>query len=92
VCLPGGFGTLDELFEALSLKRTHKLEPFPVILVGRAYWDGLLGWLESAAVGAGALSPEDLEALEIIDDPAAVVRRVQECHEGLCRRLGIHRG
>jgi len=92
VCLPGGFGTLDELFEALNLKVTHKLDPFPVILVGRAYWEGLLGWLEGAAVEAGALSPADLEAVEIIDDPEAVVARVEACHEGLCRRLGIHHG
>ncbi|MGE0160821.1 MAG: TIGR00730 family Rossman fold protein [Gemmatimonadales bacterium] len=92
VCLPGGFGTLDELFEALNLKITHKLDPFPVILVGSSYWDGLLAWLRSTAVGARTLSPADLEALEVIDDPAQVVARVQACHEGLCRRLGIHDG
>jgi len=90
VCLPGGFGTLDELFEALNLKLTHKMEPFPVILVGRDYWRGLREWLRSAAVPAGALTLKNLDALEIIDDPGAIVARIQECHEGLCRRLGIH--
>lgn len=92
VCLPGGFGTLDELFEALNLKVTHKLDPFPVILVGRSYWEGLVEWLDRAAVSAGALSPADLEALEIIDEPEGVVARVEACHEGLCRRLGIRHG
>jgi len=90
VCLPGGFGTLDELFEALNLKLTHKVEPFPVILVGREYWDGLREWLEEVVVGGGALSSNDLRTLEITDDVQAVVARVQECHEGLCRMLGIH--
>jgi len=90
VCLPGGFGTLDELFEALNLKLTHKMDPFPVILVGREYWTGLRAWLEDVAVAGGALSGQDLEAFEIIDEPADVVARVQVCHEGLCRRLGIH--
>jgi hypothetical protein len=90
VCLPGGFGTLDELFEALNLKRTHKMEPFPMILVGRDYWSGLREWLRGVAVAAGSLTLRDLDALEIVDDPDSVVARVQVCHEGLCRRLGIH--
>lgn len=90
VCLPGGFGTLDELFEALNLKRTHVIEPFPVILMGSEYWKGLLDWLGSACVDAGTLSPDDLEAFEITDDPALVVSRVERCHEELCRVLGIH--
>lgn len=91
VCLPGGFGTFDELFEALNLKRTHKIEPFPVLLVGSGYWNGLRRWLEDAAVEAGALDSADLDALEILDDPQEVVARVRECHEELCRILGIHR-
>lgn len=91
VCLPGGFGTLDELFEALNLKRTHVIDPFPVILMGSEYWAGLLDWLRASAVGAGALSEKDLEALEVIDDPKKVVSRVRDCHDGLCRALGIHR-
>lgn len=91
VCLPGGFGTLDELFEALNLKLTHKMEPFPVILVGREYWEGLRNWLETVVVPAGAVSAQELDALEITDDPAAVVARVQRCHESLCERLGLHR-
>lgn len=89
ICFPGGFGTLDEIFEALNLKRTHKLAPFPVILVGADYWRGLSGWLRSAAVSGGCLTEEDLELMEIMDDPQLVVHRVLECHATLCRRLGI---
>ena len=91
VCVPGGYGTLDELFEALNLKRTHRLDPFPVLLVGSSYWLGLQDWLEQDAVLEGTLAPDDLGAFEIVDDPGAVVARVQQCHETLCRRFGIHR-
>ncbi len=89
VLLPGGYGTLDELFEALNLRRTHRLDPFPVILMGSEYWGGLLEWLETAAVDGGTLSKEDVSALEVTDDPAEVVRQVVECHATLCRKLGI---
>lgn len=91
VCVPGGYGTLDELFEALNLKLTHRLDPFPVLLVGSSYWLGLQDWLEQDAVPDGTLSLDDLDAFEILDDPDAVVARVRECHETLCRRLGVHR-
>ncbi len=91
VCLPGGFGTLDELFEALNLKRTHIIDPFPIILVGSDYWSGLSEWLRTAGTGAGTLTREDLQAIEIIDEPAAVVTRVEACHAELCSVLGIHR-
>ena len=89
VCLPGGYGTLDELFEALNLRRTHRLEPFPVILLGSPYWNGLRDWLREVAVPEGTLGPEDLELIEIMDDSEAVERRVRACHAELCRTLGI---
>ena len=89
VLFPGGFGTLDELFEALNLRRTQRLDPFPVILVGSAFWTGLLEWLRNEAVGGGTLSGEDVERLTITDDPHDVVSQVVECHRTLCRRLGI---
>ncbi len=91
VCLPGGYGTRDEVFEALNLRRTHRLEPFPVILLGSRYWSGLRDWLRQAAVTEGTLNPEDLELLEIMDEPEKVVRRVSECHAELCRALGIEK-
>lgn len=90
VCMPGGFGTLDEIFEALNLKRTHRMHPFPVILMGRSYWGGLRTWLEDACVAEGTLDAGDLDALEITDDPDLVVERVTSCHDTLCRRLGVH--
>jgi uncharacterized protein (TIGR00730 family) len=89
VCLPGGYGTLDEVFEALNLKRTHRIEPFPVILLGSRYWQGLRDWLRGQAVAEGTLSLEDVALLEILDDPEAVVERVRTCHAKLCRSLGI---
>jgi uncharacterized protein (TIGR00730 family) len=89
VILPGGFGTLDELFEALNLRRTNRLESFPVILVGTAYWRGLIDWLRETAVPAGTLAPEDIDGLTVTDDAAAVVAHVAHCHATLCRRLGI---
>lgn len=89
VCLPGGYGTLDELFEALNLRRTHRLEPFPVILLGSRYWNGLHDWLREVAVPEGTLEPEDLELMEILDDPEAVARRVRAGHAELCRTWGI---
>ncbi len=89
VILPGGYGTLDELFEALNLRRTHRLEPFPVILVGSEYWDGLLTWLRTAGVASGTISADDLGLLSVTDDPAEAVRIVVACHAELCRALGI---
>ena len=89
VCFPGGFGTLDEVFEALNLVRTNKLAPFPVLLYGSEYWAGLRNWLEDTAMGAGCLSAEDMTAFEIVDHPSGVLKRVSECHRTLCRELGI---
>lgn len=89
VCFPGGYGTLDELFEALNLVRTHRLAPFPVLLYGPDYWGGLVEWLRGSAVEAGSLREEDLGLLEVVDEPSAVVDRVRECHRTLCRRLGL---
>jgi hypothetical protein len=89
VLFPGGFGTLDELFEALNLRRTHRLDPFPVILVGSEFWESLLGWLREVPISCGTLSVEDLSLMTITDDPDEVVREVTACHSTLCRRLGI---
>ena len=68
VILPGGFGTMDELFEALTLVQTHKVNQFPVVLVGTAYWSGLLTWLRESMLGAGYLSPGDLDLVHVNDD------------------------
>ncbi len=68
VVLPGGFGTLDELFEALTLVQTQKVTAFPIVLVGSAYWGGLLGWLTETVVAEGMASPQDLQLLQVVDD------------------------
>jgi len=76
VVLPGGFGTFDELFEALTLVQTRKVRQFPVVLVGVAYWSGLLDWLRDSVLARGAISAPDLGLLKLTDDPDEAVRLV----------------
>ena len=76
VVLPGGYGTFDELFEALCLIQTEKIRHFPIILVGSAYWCGLVDWLRETAAGEGMISPGDLDLLHITDDLDVVVDTV----------------
>jgi uncharacterized protein (TIGR00730 family) len=78
VVLPGGFGTLDELFEALVLIQTAKVRHFPVLLVGREHWGPLWAWVQERLVAGGYVSPEDLELVELLDDPEAVARRMRQ--------------
>jgi uncharacterized protein (TIGR00730 family) len=80
VVLPGGFGTLDELFEALTLVQTGKITKFPIVLVGSDYWSGLLSWINDTVVTRGCISPGDEDLLTVEDDPAEVVRIIQEAH------------
>jgi len=76
VLLPGGFGTLDELFETITLIHTHKIRPFPVFLMHREYWEDLVGWLSTKTAGSGYVDLGDLDLLEIVDDPAEIVAKV----------------
>src|SRR5690349_17941048 len=69
VIFPGGFGTLDELFESLTLAQTGKIEHFPIVLFGSPYWQGLLTWLRDHVLAADAIAPEDLNLMTITDDP-----------------------
>ena len=73
---PGGFGTLDELFEALVLIQTGKIANFPVVLYGRAYWSGLVEWLRTTMLAGGKISPADLQLIPIVDSPAEACRLV----------------
>ena len=76
IVLPGGFGTLDELFEALTLVQTQKVTSFPIVLIGCAYWGGLLAWMRDVAVVHGTIRPSDLELLHVTDDIDEAVRIV----------------
>ncbi len=78
VVLPGGFGTLDELFEALTLVQTHKVTGFPIVLVGTQFWSGLVDWMRDALADRGLISPGDVELLNLTDDPDEAVRIVVE--------------
>ncbi len=73
VVMPGGFGTLDELSEALTLVQTGKIPRIPIILVGSKFWSGLVDWVKATLVDEGMISPEDIELMRIIDEPAEVV-------------------
>src|SRR3954471_24011902 len=77
VILPGGFGTLDELFEALTLVQTRKVTRFPVILFGSAYWSGLIDWVRGTMAEAGTVSAADLDLVHVTDDVDEVVRLIQ---------------
>jgi len=76
VAFPGGLGTLDELFEALTLSQTGKTPKFPILLVGRDYWSGLLGWLENTVLEYGAIKPEDLELFRVVDSAEEVMASI----------------
>jgi uncharacterized protein (TIGR00730 family) len=78
IILPGGFGTLDELFEAVTLIQTRRIKPFPLILVGSEYWAGLIDWIKDKLLGEKRVSSEDLEILQIMDDPEEIVKTVQK--------------
>jgi len=78
VIMPGGFGTLDELFEALTLIQTDKVRHFPIILVGTEYWRGLLDWVRAMPVAHRAVGADDLDLLTLTDDPAEVVRIITD--------------
>jgi len=73
VVMPGGFGTLDELFEAITLIQTKKIGKFPIVLVGRKFWSGLIDWIKSTLLEEGTISPKDLDLISIVDTEAEVL-------------------
>ena len=77
VGMPGGYGTLDEMFECLTLKQTGKMKNFPVILFGSEFWSGLVGWLQERALSDGLISEADLDLFTVTDSPAEVCRIVE---------------
>jgi uncharacterized protein (TIGR00730 family) len=80
VVLPGGYGTLDELFEALTLVQTGKITKFPIVLVDSAYWSGLLGWMRDMVTGQDKISATDIDLLKVADSPDEVVKIIKEAH------------
>ena len=80
VVFPGGYGTLDELFEALTLIQTLKIHPFPVYLVGSRFWGGLVGWLTDTLAAWGTISPEDLHLFKVVDDVAGIPDEIEAYH------------
>ena len=82
VVMPGGFGTLDELFEAITLIQTKKIEKFPIILVGTEYWTGLMAWVKDIMIKEGTISPGDLDLIKIVDQPEEVVDIIDSFYKG----------
>ena len=77
VIMPGGFGTLDEMFEALTLVQTRKVTRFPVILYGTEYWQGLVDWIRSSVLPGGKINPTDLDLITVTDDVEEIVERIR---------------
>lgn len=78
VILPGGFGTLDELFESLNLIQTERIGKFPVVLVGKDYWKGMIDWLRDTLLKQGNIAQEDLDLFKVTDEPKEVVRIIRK--------------
>jgi len=78
VIMPGGFGTMDELFEALTLIQTKKIKSFPLILMGSEYWKGLIDWLNNAMLAEDKILPVDMELIQIVDEPEDVVKLIKK--------------
>jgi uncharacterized protein (TIGR00730 family) len=78
ICMPGGFGSMDELFESLTLIQTERIKPFPIILVGSDFWSGLVDWLKDTMLGSGNISREDLDLFTVLDDADQVVEFVRK--------------
>lgn len=81
VILPGGFGTMDELFESLTLIQTFRISKFPVVLVGETYWQGLINWLHDTVLTENMIGEKDLELFKITDDPEMVVKIISDFYE-----------
>jgi uncharacterized protein (TIGR00730 family) len=91
VIFPGGYGTMDELFEALTLIQTKKIRSFPVVLVGKDYWEGLIGWLRKTVLEMGAINPEDVDLLHIVDEPEEVCAIINKRYKDRVSRVHMDR-
>lgn len=91
VIMPGGFGTLDEFFEALTLIQTGKIRRFPVVLIGRKFWEGLIRWMEHTLIEEGTISPEDMNFFYLADTPEEAVEHIIKFHRESIRPVGERR-
>ncbi len=91
VIMPGGFGTLDELFEALTLIQTKKIRRFPLILYGSKFWGGMLDWISKDLLSNGTIDKEDIKILQLVDDPEEAVSIIEESFKGQKRADGERR-
>jgi uncharacterized protein (TIGR00730 family) len=89
VIFPGGFGTLDELFEALTLIQTAKVDHFPVVLFDSDYWGSLLGWIRARLLAGAMISASDVDLLQVTDDPGEAVEVVVDCYERRCAQTPV---
>jgi uncharacterized protein (TIGR00730 family) len=81
VVMPGGMGTLDELFEAITLIQTKKMDLFPIILVGTSFWSGLMNWIRETLVKEGTISEIDLELISVVDSPKEILQIIDQFYE-----------
>lgn len=91
IIMPGGFGTLDEFFEALTLLQTGKIRRFPVVMMGKKYWDGLIRWMEKTMVAEGTISRSDLDLFFITDEPREAADHVIRFHKERVLAVGERR-
>ncbi len=92
VIFPGGFGTMDELFEALTLIQTGKVMNFPVVLMGRDYWSGMLDWIRECMLAEGKISPRDIDLLTVTDSPDEAVRTIVDAYDAEVARTAEEAG
>jgi uncharacterized protein (TIGR00730 family) len=78
ICMPGGFGTLDEAFEAITLIQTKRIKPFPIILVGTDFWSGLMDWMQEKILASGNVDNEDMQIINLMDDPEEIVSYIKK--------------
>lgn len=91
IVFPGGFGTLDELFEAWTLIQTLRVEPFPIILCGSEFWNGMMDWLEGYILKNNYIDKQDLEYVKVMDDPAKIVKEVTPFIKNYWKKNGVPR-
>ena len=89
--MPGGFGTLDEFFEALTLLQTGKIRRFPVVMMGKTYWEGLVRWMEKVLIAEGTISPSDLDYFFVTDDPHQAAEHIIKFHKDRALPAGEER-